>query len=99
MLEALRHRRNRVRLVSVRHEAGGTFAAHGYGALTGRPAAVFVSRGPGATNASIGLHAAQQDSVPLVLFVGQIRSYARGREAFQEIDATAAFASMTKAVL
>ncbi len=99
VLEALRHRRNRVRLVSVRHEAGGTFAAHGYGALTGRPAAVFVSRGPGATNASIGLHAAQQDSVPLVLFVGQIRSYARGREAFQEIDATAAFASMTKAVL
>jgi len=99
VLEALRHRRNRIRLVSVRHEAGGTFAAHGYGALTGKPAAVFVSRGPGSTNASIGLHAAQQDSVPLVLFVGQIRSYARGREAFQEIDATAAFGTMTKAVL
>lgn len=99
VLEALRHRRNRIRLVSVRHEAGGTFAAHGYGALSGRPAAVFVSRGPGATNASIGLHAAQQDSVPLVLFIGQIRSHARGREAFQEIDATAVFGSMTKAVL
>ncbi|GHD42101.1 thiamine pyrophosphate protein [Thalassobaculum fulvum] len=99
VVEALRHQRNRIRLVSVRHEAGGAFAAHGYGVLTGRPAAVFVSRGPGATNASIGLHAAQQDSVPLVLFIGQIRSYARGREAFQEIDATAAFGSMTKAVL
>ena len=98
-LEALRHRRNRIRLVSVRHEAGGSFAAHGYGALTGRPAAVFVSRGPGATNAAIGLHAAHQDSVPMVLFIGQIRSYARGREAFQEIDATAVFGSMTKAVL
>ncbi len=98
-LEALRVGRNRVRLVSVRHEGGGALAAHGYGQFRGFPAAVFVSRGPGATNASIGLHAARQDSVPLVLFMGQVRSRMAGREAFQEIDPASAFASMAKAVL
>ncbi|MDE0808707.1 MAG: thiamine pyrophosphate-binding protein [Alphaproteobacteria bacterium] len=99
VLEALRLNRNRVRLVSVRQEGGGTLAANAYGAIRGAPAAVFVSRGPGATNASIGLHTAHQDSVPMVLFIGQVRSRMRGREAFQEIDPHSAFASMSKAVL
>jgi len=99
VLEALRLNRNRVRLVSVRQEGGGTLAANAYGAIRGKPAAVFVSRGPGVTNASIGLHTAYQDSVPLVLFMGQVRSHMIGREAFQEIDPHSAFASMTKAVL
>ena len=99
VLEALRLNRNRVRLVSVRQEGGGTLAANAFGAIRGVPAAVFVSRGPGATNASIGLHTAYQDSVPMVLFMGQVRSHMRGREAFQEIDPHSAFASMTKAVL
>jgi acetolactate synthase-1/2/3 large subunit len=99
VLEALRKNRNRVRLVSVRQEGGGTLAANAYGAIRGMPAAVFVSRGPGATNASIGLHTAYQDSVPLVLFMGQVRSHMKGREAFQEIDPHSAFASMAKAVL
>ena len=99
VLEALRLNRNRVRLISVRHEGGGAMAAHAYGQIRGMPAAVFVSRGPGATNASIGLHAAHQDSVPMVMFIGQIRSHMKGREAFQEIDPHSAYASMTKAVL
>lgn len=99
VLEALRLSRNRIRLVSVRQEGGGSMAAHGYGQIRGMPAAVFVSRGPGATNASIGLHAAHQDSVPMVMFIGQVRSYMKGREAFQEIDPHSAFASMSKAVL
>ena len=99
VLEALRLNRNRVRLVSVRQEGGGTLAANAYGAIRGAPAAVFVSRGPGATNASIGLHTAYQDSVPMVMFMGQVRSHMKGREAFQEIDPHSAFASMTKAVL
>ena len=99
VLEALRLNRNRVRLVSVRQEGGGTLAANAYGAIRGVPAAVFVSRGPGATNAAIGLHTAHQDSVPMVLFIGQVRSHMKGREAFQEIDPHSAFASMTKAVL
>jgi acetolactate synthase I/II/III large subunit len=99
VLEALRLNRNRVRLISVRQEGGGTLAANAYGAIRGAPAAVFVSRGPGATNASIGLHTAYQDSVPMVLFMGQVRSHMRGREAFQEIDPSSAFASMSKAVL
>jgi len=99
VLEALRVNRNRVRLVSVRQEGGGTMAAHAYGAIRGIPAAVFVSRGPGATNASVGLHTAHQDSVPMVLFIGQVRSHMKGREAFQEIDPHSAFASMSKTVL
>ncbi len=99
VLEALRLNRNRVRLVSVRQEGGGTLAANAYGVIRGFPAAVFVSRGPGATNASIGLHTAYQDSVPMVLFIGQVRSHMKGREAFQEIDPHSAFASMSKAVL
>ena len=98
VLEALRLNRNRIRLVSVRQEGGGSLAAHAFGQLSGKPAAVFVSRGPGATNASIGLHAAYQDSVPMVLFVGHVRSHMIGREAFQEIDHSTTFKSMSKAV-
>ena len=98
VLEAMRLNRNRIRVISVRQEGGGSLAAHGFGQLTGRPAAVFVSRGPGATNASIGLHAAYQDSIPLVMFVGHVRSHMIGREAFQEIDHATTFKSMAKAV-
>ncbi|MBH67825.1 MAG: hypothetical protein CMM58_05675 [Rhodospirillaceae bacterium] len=98
VLEALRINTNRIRLVSVRQEGGGSLAAHGFGQVGGKPAAVFVSRGPGATNASIGLHAAHQDSVPMVMFVGHVRSHMIGRESFQEIDHQTAFKSMSKAV-
>lgn len=99
VLEAMRQQQNRIRVVTVRQEGGGAFAAEAYGKLTGRPAAVFVSRGPGATNASIGVHTAKQDSTPLLLFMGHVRRSSRGRESFQEIDPHSAFASLAKAVL
>ena len=99
VLEALRQRQNRIRLVTSRQEGGAAFAAEAFGKLAGRPAAVFVSRGPGATNASIGVHTAKQDSTPLLLFMGQVRRRSRGLESFQEIDPHSSFASMAKAVL
>ena len=99
VLEALRSNRNRIRLVSVRQEGGGSLAAHGYAQVKRKPAAVFVSRGPGAANASIGLHAAHQDSIPMVMFLGQVRSHMKGRESFQEIDPKTSFSSMSKTVL
>ena len=99
VLEALRRSRNSFRLVSTRHEGGAAFAAEAYGRLSSRPAAVFVSRGPGATNASIGVHTARQSSSPLLLFVGHVRTRSKGREAFQEIDHHAMFAPVAKAVM
>ena len=99
VLEALRRQRNRFRLVSVRQEGGGAFAAEAYGKLTGKPAAVLVSRGPGASNAAVGLHTARQDSTPLLLVIGHVRRRSRGREAFQEVDHHAMFASLAKAVI
>ena len=99
VLEGLRRHANTIRLVTNRHEAGAAFAANGYAKISRRPGIAFVSRGPGATNASIGVHTADQDSIPLVLFIGQIPREEFGREAFQEIDYTAFFGSVAKAVL
>ena len=99
VLEAMRQRQNRFRLITARQEGGAAFAAEAYGKLSGRPAAVFVSRGPGATNAAIGVHTAKQDSTPLLLFMGQVKRPSRGRESFQEIDPHTAFASLAKAIL
>jgi acetolactate synthase-1/2/3 large subunit len=99
VLEALRVRRDAFRLVSTRHESGAAFAAEAYGKLSGRPAAVFVSRGPGATNAAIGIHTARQSSTPLLLFVGHVRTRSKGREAFQEIDHHRMFGPVAKAVM
>ncbi len=99
VLEALRAERDRLRFVLTRHESGASFAACAYGRLTGRPGAVFVTRGPGATNASIGIHTARQDSVPLLLFIGQVPTSQRGREAFQEVDYAQMLGPLTKRVL
>ncbi|MSO77764.1 MAG: thiamine pyrophosphate-binding protein [Alphaproteobacteria bacterium] len=99
VLAAIQRSGNRIRLVTPRHESGVTFAAEAYGKLMGRPAAGFVSRGPGATNASIGVHTAAQDSTPLVLFIGHVPTHAKGREAFQEIDYHRMFSGIAKAVL
>jgi acetolactate synthase-1/2/3 large subunit len=99
VLEALRRHRTDIRLIATRHEAGATFAAESFGRLARRLAAVFVSRGPGATNAAIGVHTAMQGSNPLVLFVGHVRRRSKGREAFQEIDLERMFAPVAKAVL
>ena len=99
VLEALRREQDNFRLITCRHEAGASFAAEAYGKLTRTPGAAFVTRGPGATNASIGVHTAAQDSSPMVLFIGQIPSSHKGREAFQEIDYQAMFGTIAKAVI
>lgn len=79
-----------------RQEGGVAMMAEAYGKLTGQPGVAFVTRGPGATNASAGIHIAHQDSTPLVVFVGQIRSEDRDREAFQEVDYKQMFGGLTK---
>lgn len=99
VVEALRRERAGFRLLSTRHESGAAFAAEAFARLSGRPAAVFVSRGPGATNAAIGVHTARQSSTPLLLFIGHVRTRSRGREAFQEIDHHRMFAPVAKAVM
>lgn len=85
-----------IRFVICRQEGGAAMAADAYGKLTGRPGLCFVTRGPGATNASAGLHVAQQDSTPMILFIGQVESAMQEREAFQEIDYRKMFGSMAK---
>lgn len=79
-----------------RQEGGAAMMAEAVGKATGRPGVCFVTRGPGATNAMPGIHIADQDSTPLILFVGQVDRHVREREAFQEIDCRAVFGSMTK---
>lgn len=85
-----------IRFVINRQEGGAAFMAEAHGKLTGRPGVCFVTRGPGATNASIGLHTAFQDSTPLVLFVGDVASDMRDREAFQEVNYESFFGPSTK---
>ena len=79
-----------------RHEGAAAMAAEAWGKLTGRPGIVMVTRGPGATNASAGIHVARQDSTPLIMFVGQVARGMRGREAFQEVDFRRMFAPLAK---
>jgi acetolactate synthase-1/2/3 large subunit len=86
VLDGFHEHRDRIRFVACRQEGGAAFMAEAQGKLTGRPGICFVTRGPGATNAAIGVHTAFQDSTPMVLFVGQVASDQRDREAFQEID-------------
>jgi acetolactate synthase-1/2/3 large subunit len=86
VLDALYDARERLRLVVCRQEGGAAYMAEAYGKLTGRPGIVFVTRGPGASNAAIGIHTARQDSTPLIAFIGQVGGDFADREAFQEID-------------
>src|SRR5215831_11143615 len=79
-----------------RHESGAAMMAEAVGKVTGRPGVCFVTRGPGATNASAGIHIAQQDSSPMIVFVGQVAREMREREAFQELDYRAVFGTMAK---
>jgi acetolactate synthase I/II/III large subunit len=85
-----------LRLIVTRHEGGAANMAEAYGKLTGRPGICLVTRGPGATHASNGVHTAMQDSTPMILLVGQVAREAIGREAFQELDYRAVFGSMAK---
>ena len=82
--------------VVCRHEGGAAMMAEATGKLTGKPGVAFVTRGPGATNASSGVHVAKQDSTPMILFVGQIARDHRDREAFQEVDYRAMFGPLAK---
>ena len=85
-----------IQVIVCRNEGGAAMMAEAHGKATGRPGICFVTRGPGATNASAGIHIAQQDSTPLILFVGQVERKAKERDAFQELDYRAVFGSMTK---
>ena len=96
VLDALYDVQDRVKLVTCRFEAGAVHMAEAYGKLTGRPAAAFVTRGPGACHGSIGVHVAMQDSTPLILFVGQIAFAHTGRDAFQEVDYRQFFGPLCK---
>ena len=97
VLDAL-HDSNAIQTIVCRHESGAGFMAVGDAKVTGRPGVAFVSRGPGATNASIAVHVAEQDAVPLVLFIGQVPRGEIGRHSFQEVDYGKTFADMAKAV-
>jgi thiamine pyrophosphate-dependent acetolactate synthase large subunit-like protein len=96
VLDALHDRRNRIRFVTCRQEGGAANMADAYGKLTGRPGVVMVTRGPGATNASIGVHTAFQDSTPMLVLIGQVGRDMRDREAFQEIDYRRFYSEITK---
>ena len=85
-----------IRLISCRHEAGAANMAEAYGKLTGRPGICLVTRGPGATHASVGIHNAWQDSTPMVLLAGQVPRRLLGRDAFQEMDLGAVFGTTAK---
>lgn len=86
VLDGFHRYQDQIRFVINRQEGGAAFMAEAHGKLTGRPGVCFVTRGPGATNASIGVHTAFQDSTPMVLLVGDVASEQRDREAFQEMD-------------
>ncbi|MES0885144.1 thiamine pyrophosphate-binding protein [Roseibium sp. SCP14] len=96
VLDALYDTRNSLDFVLCRNEGGAAFMASAYGKLTGTPGICFVTRGPGATNASIGVHTAMQDSAPMILFVGQVGTDMKDREAFQEINYRAYFGDVAK---
>ncbi|MBZ9807496.1 MULTISPECIES: thiamine pyrophosphate-binding protein [unclassified Mesorhizobium] len=88
-----------IRTVVCRQEGGAAMMADCQGRLTGKPGICFVTRGPGATNASAGIHIAMQDSVPVILFIGQVASHAKQREAFQEVDYVRFFGDIAKWVV
>ena len=96
VLDGFHAYRDKIDFVVNRQEGGAAFMAEAQGKLTGRPGICFVTRGPGATNASIGVHTAFQDSTPMILFVGDVASDQRDREAFQEVDYESFFGPSTK---
>ena len=95
-LDALYAQRNSIRYVICRQEGGASYMAEAYGKLTGKPGVCFVTRGPGATNASVGMHTGFQDSTPMILLVGQVAREQAEREAFQEIDYRRMYGQLAK---
>ena len=96
VLDALHDVGDRLKFVICRHEGGAAYMAEAYGKLTGRPGVTLVTRGPGASNAAIGIHTAMQDSTPMLMLVGQVGSDYVDREAFQEIDYRRMYGSVAK---
>lgn len=96
VLDGFHRYSDQIKFIINRQEGGAAYMAEAQGKLTGRPGVCIVTRGPGATNASIGIHTAFQDSTPMVLLVGDVASDARDREAFQEVDFLAFFGPSTK---
>jgi acetolactate synthase-1/2/3 large subunit len=96
VLDALYDVRDRLRLIVCRQEGGAAYMAEACGKLTGRPGIAFVTRGPGASNAAVGIHTAAQDSTPMIVFVGQVGGDFVDREAFQEIDYRRMYGSVAK---
>ena len=96
VLNALYLRKDKVNLYVARQDGGAAYMAEAYGKATGKTGVCFVTRGPGATNASIGVHTAYQDSTPMVLFIGQVGGDMIEREAFQEMDYRRMFGQMSK---
>jgi len=96
VIDSLYDHRESIRLIVCRQEGGAAFMAEAYGKCTGKPGICLVTRGPGATNASIGVHTAYQDSSPMILLVGQVSRGIVEREAFQEVDFRRMFGQMTK---
>ncbi|MGQ7249193.1 thiamine pyrophosphate-binding protein [Halomonas sp. V046] len=95
-IDALNEHRGAIEPIVCRQESGAAYMAEAYGKLTNEPGICFVTRGPGATNASIGVHTAYQDSTPMILFIGQVGNDFVEREAFQEIDYRRMFGPMAK---
>jgi acetolactate synthase-1/2/3 large subunit len=95
VLDAL-HDMPEIQIVVAKHEGAAANMAEADGRLTGSPGICFVTRGPGATHASVGVHSAYQSSTPMILFVGQVKRSVRGREAFQEVDFHQFFAPLAK---
>src|SRR5215470_4719819 len=96
VLDALYDAQKEIRLVVARQDGGAAYMAEAYAKLTGKPGICFVTRGPGAANASIGVHTAHQDSTPMILFVGQVGTDFAEREAFQEVDYRRMYGQMAK---
>ncbi|UCD69864.1 MAG: thiamine pyrophosphate-binding protein [Betaproteobacteria bacterium] len=96
VIDALYDYRDSIRLIVCRQDGGASFMAEAYGKCTGRPGICLVTRGPGATNASIGVHTAFQDSTPMILLIGQVGGDVVEREAFQEMDYRRMFGQMAK---
>ena len=95
-LDAFVDIKDKIKLVNARHEAGASNMAEAYGKLTGKPGLAYVTRGPGACHASVGVHIAFQDSTPMILIVGDVSRNVRDREAFQEVDFKSFFGPISK---
>lgn len=95
-IDAFNEQRGHIQAITCRQESGAAYMAEAYGKMTGEPGICFVTRGPGASNATVGIHTAQQDSTPMIVFIGQVGTDIVDREAFQEIDYCRVYGSMCK---